>query len=372
MPVISIYGPNGGGKSTVLGALRYLKETLVKPVIAANINEEISLDQVRILSKSIKEAHQEKYHIFEKSCEHQPIVFEIMYRIHGYEYQYELSILKNEIVKENLYYKIIGKEDVIIVFERTDEECIIGEDIESVSVEKLKKSLPLLSHIALSYDIKVVDNAMSWFLQMDFIDYDNPIKDKQILLPKKDERRRLFFEMLNEMDINISDLRIEEDTDGKVKNIFTKRVINGEEIELPIQEESSGTRKIFSCLARINDCLEDGRMLVADELDAKLHPKLLRFIIELFNNPIKNKNGAQLLITSHDIVNMNPEVFRRDEIWFCALSQKNSSNLYSLISFKEENGKPPRKDAIYGKRYLEGKYGADPYIRKGMDWGEEA
>lgn len=110
-------------------------------------------------------------------------------------------------------------------------------------------------------------------------------------------------------------------------------------------------------------------MLIADELDAKLHPKLLRFIIELFTNPLNNKLGAQLLITSHDMINMTPEVFRRDEIWFCALNANNASNLYSLIAFKEENGKPPRKDAIYGKRYLEGKYGVDPYIRKGLDWG---
>lgn len=157
----------------------------------------------------------------------------------------------------------------------------------------------------------------------------------------------------------------------KVKDIFCKHIIDGEEFELGIQEESSGTRKIFSCLAKINDCLQNGKMLIADELDAKLHPKLLRFIIELFTNPLNNKLGAQLLITSHDMINMTPEVFRRDEIWFCALNANNASNLYSLIAFKEESGKPPRKDAIYGKRYLEGKYGADPYIRRGLDWGAE-
>lgn len=371
LPVVSIYGPNGGGKSTVLEALGFLRQTIVKPVIASKMNEDISIEEKQILSTSIDETSREKHHKFDKAYERMPIEFEIQFRTKDREYRYEISILKNEITKENMYYRPLDNEDVVIVFERTDEECVVGEDIEFISVEKVKASLPLLSHLASSYDIGIIDDALSWFLSILFLDYDNPISDKKIMIPKKSKEKILFFSMFKEMDINISDLRIEEDAEGEIKDIFCKHIIDGEEFELRIQEESSGTRKIFSCLARINNCLQTGRVLIADELDAKLHPKLLRFIIELFTNPSKNKHGAQLLITSHDMINMNPEVFRRDEIWFCALNASNASNLYSLIAFKEENGKPPRKDAIYGKRYLEGKYGADPYIRKGLNWGAE-
>ena len=142
-------------------------------------------------------------------------------------------------------------------------------------------------------------------------------------------------------------------------------------VEIPFEEESSGTRKLFSCMARILDCLRDGTLLIADELDAKLHPKLLQYIIELFTDPKSNRKGAQLLFTSHDITTMTPEIFRRDEIWFCALDPQNASRLYSLISFKKENGKTPRNDESYSKQYLEGRYGADPYIRKILDWGEQ-
>lgn len=368
LPVLSIYGPNGGGKSTVLEALRFLRETLIKPIIALKINEDISAEEQQILNKAIKGEDREKFHKFDKSCEKSPMKFMIVFRVKNNEYQYEIAILKNEIVKENLYYREIGKEDVTIVFERTGEECIVGVDIEFISVEKVKKSLPLLSYISSSYDIEVIDDVLSWFLSINFIDYDNPVKDKQILIPKQKQEQNLFFAILKEMDINIFDLRIEEDENGNVKHIFTKHIIGGEEFEIPIQEESSGTRKIFSCLARINNCLENGNLLVADELDAKLHPKLLRFIIELFTNPKSNKKGAQLLITSHDIVNMNPEVFRRDEIWFCALNPNNASKLYSLISFKSENEKTLTEDVVYGKRYLEGRYGADPYIKRGINW----
>lgn len=371
LPVISIYGPNGGGKSTVLEALNFLRQTIVKPVIASKMNEGISIEEKQILSTSIEEASKEKHHKFDKVCEQIPIEFEIQFRTKDKEYRYEISILKNEITKENMYYRPLDNEDVVVVFERTNEECVVGKDIEFISVEKVKASLPLLSHLASSYDIGIIDDAISWFLSIHFLDYDNPRSDKRIMIPKESKEKALFFSMFKEMDINISDLRIEEDAEGEIKDIFCKHIIDGEEFELRIQEESSGTRKIFSCLARINNCLQTGRVLIADELDAKLHPKLLRFIIELFTNPLKNKHGAQLLITSHDMINMNPDVFRRDEIWFCALNASNASNLYSLIAFKEENGKPPRKDAIYGKRYLEGKYGADPYIRKGLNWGAE-
>ena len=111
-------------------------------------------------------------------------------------------------------------------------------------------------------------------------------------------------------------------------------------------------------------------MLLADELDAKLHPKILRFLIELFKDKTINKKGAQLIMTSHDMVNMTHDVFRRDEIWFCAQGRDRSSTLYSLVSFVEENGKKVRMDAKFSKRYLEGYYGADPYIEKGLCWGE--
>ena len=80
------------------------------------------------------------------------------------------------------------------------------------------------------------------------------------------------------------------------------------------------------------------------------------------------RNGAQLIFTSHDLSTMNNEVFRRDEIWFVAKGNNQNSKLYSLVEFKTKNGEVVRKDAKYDKQYLEGKYGADPYLRKIIDW----
>ena len=209
-------------------------------------------------------------------------------------------------------------------------------------------------------------------MNIDFLDYDDPERERRIILPNAKKERAKLFEMMQKMDINICDMREEKDANGKIIGIYVKHILeNGKIYEIPYEEESSGTRKIFSCLARIMKCLKNGTLLVADELDAKLHPKLLQYIIELFTNTKNNKKGAQLLLTSHDITTMSPEVYRRDEIWFCALNPQNASKLYSLVSFKKENGQIPRNDEAYGKQYLEGRYGADPYIRQILNWEAE-
>ncbi len=84
----------------------------------------------------------------------------------------------------------------------------------------------------------------------------------------------------------------------------------------------------------------------------------------MFNDMSINKKKAQLIFTSHDLSTMNSEVFRRDEIWFVAKGNEQNSKLYSLVGFKNEKGESVRKDVKFDKQYLEGKYGADPYLRK--------
>ena len=105
-------------------------------------------------------------------------------------------------------------------------------------------------------------------------------------------------------------------------------------------------------------------------MDAKLHPKLLRYVIKLFTTPEINKNGAQLLFTSHDLTTMKNTIFRRDEIWFAALNDENSSEIFSLYDIRREDNEHVNNTAAYDKQYLEGRYGADPYLRTMLDWEE--
>ena len=110
-------------------------------------------------------------------------------------------------------------------------------------------------------------------------------------------------------------------------------------------------------------------MVIIDELDAKLHPKLLRYVISMFKNPKVNKNGAQLIFTSHDMATMKNTVFRRDEIWFAALDDNHSSEIYSLYEIRREDNERVNSTAAFDKQYLEGRYGADPYLQNMLNGG---
>ena len=103
-------------------------------------------------------------------------------------------------------------------------------------------------------------------------------------------------------------------------------------------------------------------MVIIDELDAKLHPKLLRYVISFFKNRRLNAKGAQLLFTSHDMTTMRNTVFRRDEIWFAASDENHESEIYSLYEIRREDNERINNTAAYDKQYLEGRYGADPFL----------
>ena len=115
--------------------------------------------------------------------------------------------------------------------------------------------------------------------------------------------------------------------------------------------------------------IKRGFIIVVDEIDAHLHPKLIQKIIELFNS--KHNKEAQLIFNSHDILNMNNENFRRDEIWFVYRNENLESELICLSDFENYKGEKVRKDAKYSKQYMEGRYGADPFIEKGVVFGLE-
>ena len=148
----------------------------------------------------------------------------------------------------------------------------------------------------------------------------------------------------------------------KRNDSYTQRTVNGKLYELPFDDESDGTKKLIAALPVILLALEEGRLVIIDELDAKLHPKLLRYVISFFKNRRLNAKGAQLLFTSHDMTTMRNTVFRRDEIWFAASDENHESEIYSLYEIRREDNERINNTAAYDKQYLEGRYGADPFL----------
>lgn len=148
-----------------------------------------------------------------------------------------------------------------------------------------------------------------------------------------------------------------------------KHEVDGKGYELRLSEESAGTQKLMGLAAFLLAALERGGTVVVDELDAKLHPKLLRYVILLFKDPEVNKHGAQLIFSSQDVSTMRNDVFRRDEIWFAARGEGEASQLWSLADIHEANGNLVGKNAAFDKQYLSGRYGADPYLTRIEEWG---
>ena len=128
--------------------------------------------------------------------------------------------------------------------------------------------------------------------------------------------------------------------------------------------ESEGTKKIINMSGPIVDSLLNGGILVVDEFDAKLHPLLTKKIIDTFNSPETNPYNAQLIFATHDTNLLSNKIFRRDQIWFAEKNREDeSTDIYPLSEIKEQNGDKIRNDRVYEKDYINGKYGAIPYLR---------
>ena len=126
--------------------------------------------------------------------------------------------------------------------------------------------------------------------------------------------------------------------------------------------ESEGTKKMIEIAGPIVDAIRLGQILIVDELDAKLHPFLTRKIIGLFMNKEFNKTGAQLIFATHDTNLLNIQYLRRDQIWFTEKDKSDSTDLYSLVEFRDDSGNKVRNDRNIEKDYINGRYGAIPFM----------
>ena len=184
-------------------------------------------------------------------------------------------------------------------------------------------------------------------IQLEEIDVPKEMLEK---LPLSNELKQQILEDggLKRVDINIYHTKYDD-----------KNSIVGKEIFELDNEESLGTQKFFKMSAPILNTLQEGKILAIDELDASLHPMLTMHLVKLFHDPKVNTKNAQLIFTTHDTNLLKPHLFRRDQIWFTEKDMYGSTHLNALAEFKDV-----RKDADFEKEYIQGKYGAIPYLGK--------
>ncbi len=355
LPVSVIYGPNGGGKSSVLQALECLRDYVTLPYYVLR-HRETSAPKISC-----------KPYAFDAEARNEPTTFGIVFLKGEYSYRYILAVRDGLVVEEYLHRRKAGKGAVATIFERSEGEVSLGSSLRRKRINTdVDSMMPYLTFLAINYDLDAVEEAFGWLLSCNILNYAESDFENLFFEPKAEEKSRVV-NLLNKMDIDITDIRYERDGDGGLEGIYLKHAV-GDGFELELDEESNGTRKLLSFVPLALMALDSGSLLACDELDAKLHPKLLKYIIRLFTDRKTNPNGAQLVITSHDMSTLNSSVFRRDEIWFAARGPEGPASLYSLADIVDTDGRRIRTQNAYDRQYLAGRYGADPYLRSMLDW----
>ena len=364
LKIAAIYGANASGKTNVLQAFSYMK----KKVLVS--------DDSRINNNLSEE------NIFTFMINNEPISLEVEILAENNKiYKYGFEVLNNAIISEWLYEKRVNK--FYEIFDRTNNNIEVKDNKNKLlglaNVDE--KTLFLNVFAKIDKNNEDFNNVYNWFIDANYLDlgdpnFENALNNKislKIIEDKKYKEELLKF--IKTFDatidsINISPNSLEElkNTNGVVKPELVHNGEDGNKKALPLVLESNGTMKMFHLFDFLMDTLRNGRVLFVDELDAKLHPLLTRYIINLFHNSEKNIGNGQLIYSTHDTVNLNKETFRRDEIWFVEKDKNGVSELYSLSDYiiEDENGnaKKVRNDATYNKDYLTGRYGAIPVLEE--------
>ncbi|MCK5040237.1 MAG: ATP-binding protein [Candidatus Aenigmarchaeota archaeon] len=359
----AIYGANASGKTNVLLAL-----TLLKGLVTTSHNFQKG-DSLEFTPFKL-----------DKKCLTKPIKMSITFIKKGVKYVYGLSFNKEKIISEYLYSYPYKK----TIFERkntNDYKFMKNKKEQDVLSLRTRPNQLYLSKATLD-NYEPLSKIFDWFKEdlrvIISTDY-HTLKNYTAGMLKDDSTKKLILNALAVADVGIDDISrtIEKltmaDLPKDMPQELKKLVMNNEKeikqskintIHKGVsfdfdEEESEGTKKIFSLIGPWIDALKNGRILIVDELDVKLHHLLNVFLIKLFHDPTQNKNNAQLIFTTHNTNLLDRDIFRRDQIWFTEKDDKiGVTDLYSLVEYS------PRKDKDVERGYLAGKYGALPFIKE--------
>lgn len=368
LPITAIYGANASGKSNLISALQFMGMCISTSVMFSLENNNTSLkfpynDNIKF---SLVNNNDEAYSTFETS----------FILPNKKRYLYGFKIDKNgfkeewlKLIKTNNEYN-----DIIV---RKNYKLINYKTNKAKMEENIKTSLSNTS-LVLSLGTMLKDKFLStihnWFSNITIIDFGEPLIDiiaSQSIVSEDlitGKLKNIFLNYLASFDSSIIDYSIEkqlnEGDNGPAYRIYTHhKMLNNDGIKkLSLQNESSGTQKMITLFMHFQRVIQGGYPIFIDELNAKLHPLLVRLLLNMFSNPETNPNNAQLIFTTHDSWLMKKDILRRDEIWFTDKNEDGVSELYSLVEFKDDNGKNIRNDENYEKNYLLGKYGAIPNL----------
>lgn len=366
-----IYGPNAAGKSNIIQAITTMADMIVESATGSKASDLIDVTPFKLDSSLTK----------------QPSEFEIDFIVEGVRYQYGFSATAERIYEEWLYAfpKSRPQKWFIRVWDIEEQDykwdfgsSLLGE--KQIWVKSTRENALFLS-TAIQLNSKQLKPIHEWFYnKFKFTalkGWDHEYSAKQCL----DEKKDIVLSFLQAADVGIDDILVTkekfnpndlpDDMPDALKQLFVDSMQGQDEykvktlhkdeagnlIPFNLQDESQGTRKIFSFAGPLAHSLLTGNVLFIDELNDNLHPKLVEFIVSLFHSPKVNHKGAQLIFTTHETSILNQDIFRRDQVWFVEKDKKRSTQLFPLSDFSPRKGRENLEAS-----YLDGRYGALPII----------
>lgn len=363
----AVYGANASGKSNLFEILARVV-SMLRSSNSVDINAKLPLIPFK----------------FDKDSVNKPSEFEIKFILDKTRYVYGFTADKDKIYDEYLYYYPNGRETKI--FDRTN----INEYSYTQKDEKILREIEAKN----AQNKFFLATATNWNFDKTKAAYDfltngiepcndlNALKNMayKVYEANPDHLKDFAIDFLQKADFNIEDYQISkvempgellanmpEFIAEKIKSYQVLFKHKNSDNFLSINEESLGTQMIFAFIPFLAAGLKNKKVLIIDELDKSLHPFLVQYIVEIFNDAEINKNGSQLIFNTHDTNLLDLNILRRDQIWF---TEKNSetgeSDLYSLSDFSV------RKQENVEKGYMLGRYGAVPFIKNDFNlWEEE-
>ena len=374
----AVYGANASGKSNLVKAMIFFKKFILSSSTSTQIEEPIDVVNFKLSTESEKESS----------------VFDIIFLTQNRQFRYGFSVNPLRVDAEWLYMKELKpkareKEIFFRTYDGYEVNDIfqIGKDLVE---KKMVRSNALLLSTAAQFNEPIATEIFHWLSTFNLVSgnrdgqyspytawkLQDPVAKARILdftkfadlgiddiqLVQEAGLETKFKGTNPQSELALTKLLVEKNNNSlfSFHQKFDKDLNEKELVQfLFSQSESEGTMKYFGLAGPIIDTLDNGKILVIDELDSKLHPLLTQKIISLFNSRETNPKNAQLVFTTHDTNLLSAHIFRRDQIWFTQKDRYGASTLYSLAEYIL----PVRNDASFEKDYLAGKYGAVPSFK---------
>ena len=364
----AIYGANASGKSNLL-------EALTCAILMVRNSHLISLGE---------KLDDIKPFLFDEESYKKPSEFEFIFLANNIKYRYFFSADSNKIYDEVLDAYYSQKPTNIFTRTNTNNYEFTNDKNKLTQLAEKNTENKLFLNTATIWNYDKTKDAFFWFNltidTYDWYDFVQKIPNKNLVeyINDNKELKNFTLKLFKEADILIKDIHVdyeEKEMNKQIKmsnfNIELDHEIvdknnNKHSYSLNFADESSGTKVLFALAPFLKIAFESPKIMIVDELEKSMHPSLVKFIIKLFNSKKINKANSQLIFTTHATNLLDLDLFRRDQIWF---TEKNSntgtSDLYPLDSF------PVRKDENIEKGYINGRYGAIPFIKDIDLWQED-